>query len=185
MESNQFDVMKETCKAKVLRPYKVPAGKRAPLITERDERQHAYRRGRGALSLSVLCTTLYSLHNQFAVCSFRCLCSGREAPATLTAPEETGLARALQEFVLWRSPSEWPCLGGGRTETWLVPCTGGTGRGARAESHGGNQDFTELRHWDRDRPRSARLSSNNNNINGNDSFVLIVSFKLYNNNRMY
>ena len=132
MKANQFDVMEATCKAKVLRPFKVPSGKRAPLITERDERQHAYRRGRRALSLSGLCTTLDMLHMQFAVC-FRCLCSGREAPATLTAPKEMGRTRALQQFVLWRSPSEWPRLGGGRTEMWLVPSMGGTGRGTRAK----------------------------------------------------
>lgn len=84
IKSNQLDVMEETCKAKILRPFKVPPGKSAPLIMERDERQHAYWRGGGALSLPGLCTTPYSCQLS-RICSLLCVFSafaqdGRHQP---------------------------------------------------------------------------------------------------------
>ena len=185
MESNQFGVMEETCKAEILRPFKVPSGKRAPLTTAW---LTAGQRWRAAcLQERWRCTeSVRSLHNT-AQLDTRILCAfGAFAPDGRHWPLlQMGLTRALQQF----APGAVPVSGRawvvgqrrGSSHAWVVVAEAQELRRAVR-----TQDFTELRHGDRDRPRSARLSSNNNNkINGNNAVVLIVSFKLYNNHRMY
>lgn len=117
-------MIEETCKAKVLRQFKVPSGEfpssqkgmKAVCLQDRQRCTESFRSLHKTVQLPA------KLGMQFAVC-FQCLCLGQEIPATLSTLEDTGLARALQEFVLWLRPSEWPCLGGGRAEcvlTWVA-----------------------------------------------------------------
>lgn len=129
-----FDVMEETCKAKVLGWFKVPPEKRGPLVTEKDERQRAYRRGRGALSLPGPCTAAcWAGH---AVCLLDMHFSafaqdGRHQQLFL--PQRTWDCQGCCSSL---SSGTVPVSGHRRTPTELVPCLGGTGRGTRAkESH--------------------------------------------------
>lgn len=128
MESNQFDVMEETCKAKAWRVFKAPSQKRAPLITGKDERQRAYRGDRGAPRLSGLCTTLCSCLPGWA-CSLLCVFGafaqdGRHQPLLLPQSrwDWPGLCSNLSLGTAPASDGVWVVAGQkhGSSQAWVA-----------------------------------------------------------------